>query len=67
MFATSLTLGLALLPFVSAAVHDIQVGAGGKLVYSPEAIVRPSLQNSFRSVIYRLTVRSTWRSSRLSL
>jgi len=38
MFATSLSLGLALLPFVSAAVHDIQVGAGGKLVYSPEAI-----------------------------
>ena len=41
MFATSLSLGLALLPFVSAAVHDIQVGAGGKLVYSPEAIVCP--------------------------
>lgn len=38
MFAFSL--GLALMPFVSAVVHDIQVGAGGKLVYSPEAIVR---------------------------
>ncbi|EDR15651.1 uncharacterized protein LACBIDRAFT_300781 [Laccaria bicolor S238N-H82] len=38
MFATVLSLGLAVLPFVSAAVHDIQVGAGGKLVYSPEAI-----------------------------
>jgi len=39
MFAHTLSLGLALLPFVSAAVHDIQVGgAGGKLEYSPEAI-----------------------------
>ncbi|KAF8078487.1 hypothetical protein FPV67DRAFT_1465429 [Lyophyllum atratum] len=38
MFA-SISLGLVLLPFVSAAVHDIQVGgAGGKLEYSPEAI-----------------------------
>jgi len=40
MFATSLSLGLALLPFVSAAIIDIQVGAAGKLTYSPEAIVR---------------------------
>jgi plastocyanin len=38
MFAASLSLGLALLPFVSAAIHDIQVGAAGKLLYSPEAI-----------------------------
>jgi plastocyanin len=36
MFAFSL--GLALMPFVSAAVHDIQVGNGGKLAFSPEAI-----------------------------
>jgi plastocyanin len=35
MFVTSLA--LALFPFVSAAVHDIQVGKGG-LVFSPEAI-----------------------------
>ncbi|TFK41030.1 hypothetical protein BDQ12DRAFT_678771 [Crucibulum laeve] len=35
----SLSLGLVLLPFVSAAIHDVQVGgAGGKLVYVPEAI-----------------------------
>lgn len=45
MFVTSLSMGLVLLPFVSAAVHDIQVGAGGKLVYSPEAIVRPLLKS----------------------
>jgi len=38
MFASSLALGLAILPFVSAAVHDIQVGANGGLVFSPEAI-----------------------------
>ncbi|KIM48076.1 hypothetical protein M413DRAFT_220408 [Hebeloma cylindrosporum] len=38
MFAASLSLGLALLPFVSAAIIDIQVGAAGKLTYSPEAI-----------------------------
>lgn len=38
MFA-SLSLSLVLLPFVIAAVHDIQVGgAGGALVYDPEAI-----------------------------
>jgi plastocyanin len=38
MFAP-ISLGLVLLPFVSAAVHDVQVGgAGGKLEYSPEAI-----------------------------
>jgi plastocyanin len=38
MFATSL-LGLALLPFAAAAVHDIQVGGpDGKLEFSPEAI-----------------------------
>jgi len=38
MFAASLPLGLALLPFISAAIIDIQVGAAGKLTYSPEAI-----------------------------
>lgn len=38
MFALPLSLGLALLPFVSAAVHDIQVGAEGKLQFWPEAI-----------------------------
>jgi plastocyanin len=37
MFAFSYTLGLALLPFVSAAVHDIQVGDQG-LTFTPEAI-----------------------------
>ena len=37
MFAL-LSLSLALLPFVSAATHDIQVGASG-LAFSPEAIV----------------------------
>lgn len=39
MFA-SLSLGLALLPFVVATVHDVQVGgANGLLEYSPEALV----------------------------
>jgi plastocyanin len=38
MFA-SLSLGLALLPFVVATVHDVQVGgANGLLEYSPEAL-----------------------------
>jgi len=38
MFA-SLSLGLALMPFVLATVHDVQVGgANGQLEYSPEAI-----------------------------
>ncbi|KAG6846020.1 hypothetical protein H0H87_011068 [Tephrocybe sp. NHM501043] len=37
MIFAPLSLGLALLPFVSAAVHDIQVGANG-LTYTPEAI-----------------------------
>lgn len=36
MFAFSL--GLALLPLISATVIDVQVGAGGQLAYSPEAI-----------------------------
>jgi plastocyanin len=31
-------MGLALMPFVSAAIHHIQVGAAGKLAYDPEAI-----------------------------
>jgi len=34
----SLPLGLVLLPFVFAVVHDVTVGAAGKLQYSPEAI-----------------------------
>jgi len=38
MLASTLSLGLALLPFVSAAVHDIQVAPGGKLQFYPEAI-----------------------------
>jgi plastocyanin len=33
-----LSLGLVLLPFVSAVVYDVKVGAGGELRYSPEAI-----------------------------
>jgi plastocyanin len=37
MFAFSHVLGLALLPFVSAAVYDIQVGENG-LSFTPEAI-----------------------------
>ncbi|KAJ7727843.1 Cupredoxin [Mycena maculata] len=37
MFA-SLSLGLALLPFVLATVHDVQVGFNGTLQYSPEAL-----------------------------
>lgn len=40
MFASSLSLGLVFLPFVFAVVHDVMVGAGGELQYSPEAIVR---------------------------
>ncbi|KAH6917257.1 hypothetical protein BKA70DRAFT_328254 [Coprinopsis sp. MPI-PUGE-AT-0042] len=38
MLASVFTLGLALLPSAFAAVHDVQVGAEGKLLYSPEAI-----------------------------
>jgi plastocyanin len=38
MFSTFLSLGLALLPVVSAEVHDIQVGNAGQLVFQPEAI-----------------------------
>jgi hypothetical protein len=41
MFSYTLSLGLALVPFVSAAIIDVQVGAQG-LTYSPEAIVRPN-------------------------
>jgi hypothetical protein len=33
---------LALFPSVFAAVHDVQVGNGGKLQYTPEAIVSVS-------------------------
>jgi hypothetical protein len=39
MFAASLSLGLVLLPFVSGKVIDVDVGAGGALEYSPEAVV----------------------------
>lgn len=39
MFTVFLSLGLALLPSASAAVHDVQVGAAGQLQFSPEAIV----------------------------
>ncbi|KAM6498233.1 Cupredoxin [Amanita muscaria] len=40
MFSLSrvLSLGLVALPYVSAVVHDVQVGAGGQLAFSPEAI-----------------------------
>jgi plastocyanin len=38
MFASTLSLGLALLPFVSAAVHDVQVGPNGKFEFQPPAI-----------------------------
>jgi len=38
MFASTLSLGLAVLPFVSAAIIDVQVGAGGKLEFDPPAI-----------------------------
>lgn len=43
MFAATLSLGLALMPFVSAAVHDVMVAPGGKFEYYPEAIVRVTL------------------------
>jgi plastocyanin len=35
---TFLSLGLVLLPFVFAVVHDVTVGAAGELRYNPEAI-----------------------------
>ncbi|TFK76973.1 hypothetical protein BDN72DRAFT_753732 [Pluteus cervinus] len=38
MFASTLSLGLAVLPFISAAIIDVQVGAGGKLEFDPPAI-----------------------------
>lgn len=38
MLASVLTLGLSLLPSAFAYVHNVQVGAEGKLLYSPEAI-----------------------------
>jgi plastocyanin len=39
MFASTFSLGLALLPFVSATVYDVQVGGdAGKLTFVPEAI-----------------------------
>ena len=61
MFSASLSLGLALLPFVSAAIIDIQVGAAGKLAYSPEAIVNAPIFFIFHPVIYpNFTGRSSW-------
>lgn len=38
MFASTISLGLALLPFALGAVHDVQVGQGGQLLFQPEAI-----------------------------
>jgi plastocyanin len=38
MFVSTLSLGLAILPFVSAAVHDVTVGPDGKLEFYPYAI-----------------------------
>jgi len=38
MFTSIVSLGLVLLPFASAAVHDIRVGDGNSLVYNPQAI-----------------------------
>jgi plastocyanin len=38
MFASTFSLGLALLPFASAAVHDILVGPNGKFEFQPPAI-----------------------------
>jgi len=38
MFASTFSLGLALLPFVSAAIHDVQVGPNGKFEFQPPAI-----------------------------
>jgi len=38
MFASTLSLSLALLPFASAAVHDILVGPNGALEFQPPAI-----------------------------
>jgi len=40
MFASTISLGLALLPFTLGAVHNVQVGKGGDLLFEPEAIVR---------------------------
>lgn len=40
MFSSTISLGLALLPFVSAAIHDVVVAPEGKLQFYPEAIVR---------------------------
>ena len=62
------SLGLALLPLVSAEIHDVNVGNNGEFVFEPEAIVRflviPAVQasNTPSSV-----VRTTWRPSRVPL
>jgi len=37
MFASTVSLGLAVLPFVSAAVYQVTVGAEGKLTFDPPA------------------------------
>lgn len=50
MFA-SLSLGLALLPLAFGAVHDVQVGQSGQLLFQPEAIVSYSLRSSARFTI----------------
>jgi hypothetical protein len=51
MFA-SLSLGLALMPFVVGKVFDVQVGGtNGELEFSPEALVSPCLGLSFRILI----------------
>lgn len=57
MFASTLSLALALVPFVSAAVIDVQVGASG-LMYSPEAIVCPLFLSRFGSPDAHVTVRA---------
>ncbi|KXN89901.1 hypothetical protein AN958_04905 [Leucoagaricus sp. SymC.cos] len=57
MFASSLSLGLAILPFVSAVIHDVQVGANGQLEFSPEAIAaNPGDQVVFHFVSKNHTV-----------
>lgn len=60
MFAASLSLGLVLLPFVSAAIIDIQVGAAGKLAYSPEAIVRAPQLSPASNYLFRFTGCPSW-------
>lgn len=42
MFVSSLVLGLVILPFVSAVLYDVTVGANGTLLYEPQTLVRNS-------------------------